>query len=68
MTKVGEGGRKRITVVPDKRGPLPVGTLGAILGRNKPVGRQGLSQLIAEVRSEVAATAWSMVAATPYSL
>jgi hypothetical protein len=49
MTKVGEDGRKRITVVPDKRSPLPAGTLGAILGpKQTGLGRQGLSQLIAE--------------------
>ena len=42
-------GRKRVTVVPDKRSALPIGTLNAILGpKQTGIGREGLEQLIAE--------------------
>lgn len=42
-------GRTRVTLVPDKRSPLPAGTLGAILGpRQTTLGREGLARLIVE--------------------
>lgn len=41
-------GRGRVTVVPDKRTPLPDGTLAAILGpKQTNIGREGLATLIA---------------------
>ena len=40
-------GRTRVTVVPDKRSPLPDGTLSAILGpKQTGLGRNGLAALI----------------------
>jgi hypothetical protein len=36
-----------VTVIPDKRGPLPAGTLAAILGpRQSGLGRDGLLAMI----------------------
>jgi len=40
-------GRTRLTLVPDKRSPLPAGTLSAILGpKQTGLGRDGLAALI----------------------
>jgi predicted RNA binding protein YcfA (HicA-like mRNA interferase family) len=42
-------GRTRVTIVPDKRTPLPTGTLSAILGpKQTGLGREGLASLIAQ--------------------
>lgn len=47
LAKMGPDGRKRVTVVPDKRSPLPGGTLADILGPlQTQIGRQGLGDLI----------------------
>ena len=41
-------GRTRVTLVPDKRTPLPIGTLATILGpKQSCIGRDGLAALIA---------------------
>jgi hypothetical protein len=46
FTKTIEG-RKRLTLVPDKRSVLPAGTLAAILGpKQSGMGRAGLARLI----------------------
>jgi predicted RNA binding protein YcfA (HicA-like mRNA interferase family) len=46
FTKAVEG-RKRLTLVPDKRSVLPDGTLAAILGpKQSGIGRAGLARLI----------------------
>lgn len=37
----------RVTIVPDKRSPLPIGTLATILGvKQTGIGRDGLAALI----------------------
>ena len=42
-------GSARVTIVPDKRSPLPTGTLAAILGpKQTGLGRDGLSTLVRE--------------------
>ena len=47
LAKIGPDGRKRVTVVPNKRGSLPNGTLRAILGPLQTgIGFDGLAALI----------------------
>jgi len=47
LHKTGADGVTRVTLVPDKRTPLPDGTLGAILGiKQTRIGRDGLATLI----------------------
>jgi predicted RNA binding protein YcfA (HicA-like mRNA interferase family) len=49
LHKVFPDGIARVTIVPDKRSPLPTGTLGAILGpKQTGIGRDGLAALIRE--------------------
>ena len=44
LSKMGEDGHKRVTIIPDKGGSLPPGTLAAILGPLQTgIGREGLS-------------------------
>jgi predicted RNA binding protein YcfA (HicA-like mRNA interferase family) len=47
LHKTFDDGRTRVTLVPDKRTPLPTGTLAAILGAKQTgLGRDGLATLI----------------------
>jgi hypothetical protein len=47
FARTGPDGNRRVTVIPDKRGPLPAGTLAAILGpRQSGLGRDGLLAMI----------------------
>lgn len=47
LHKVFPDGTTRVTVVPDKRSPLPTGTQAAILGPKQTcLGRHGLAALI----------------------
>jgi predicted RNA binding protein YcfA (HicA-like mRNA interferase family) len=46
LAKLGDG-RRRVAVIPDKRSPLPAGTLSGILGpRQSGIGREGLEELL----------------------
>ncbi|MBI2941955.1 MAG: type II toxin-antitoxin system HicA family toxin [Chloroflexi bacterium] len=47
FSKPGPDGHLRITIIPDKRSPLPAGTLAAILGpKQSDIGRDGLGEMI----------------------
>lgn len=47
FTKVSPDGAVRVTIIPDKRGPLPSGTLAAVLGpKQSSIGRDGLLEMI----------------------
>lgn len=47
LSKMDREGRHRVVVIPNRRSPLPDGTLNAIIGlRQSGIGRSGLRELL----------------------